>query len=163
VTSRYPEPRAGRFTPPGEQRSQQGDLTPPAVVRGYPTREPAVAQQPEPVPSADSFGWFEEFSAVAPAGTTFVEAFRFSGRPDGIHLATSGGVLDVRLRPRGGSPSTAYNITDQQKSEMQATGEIVEFRDPSGAGGTTLYGTGRFVRAGVEPRRRLSAMSEAGA
>lgn len=155
MTGRYPEPRAGRFTPPGEQRTEQGREPEGCLGGSYPARGPLEPNQPTARPSFESYGWYEEFSFTLPAGTLFVEAGRFSGTPDAIHVSSTGGTFELRLAPRGGSPGSIYNVSDQQKHELNATGEVVFARDPTGAGGTTCYFTGRFSARGSEPRRAL--------
>lgn len=163
MSSRYPEPRAGRFTPPGEQRDTTGMYEASPHAGGYPERGPVEENQPPARGQFPSYGWIEEFIFTLPAGTAFVEAGRFSGLPDSVHVTTTGGVADIRLSQRGGPQSSTINITDQQKHELYATGEVVFARDPGGTGGTVIYCTGRFAARGSEPRRALPAARTQGA
>jgi len=152
VSSRYPEPRAGRFAPHGEQRDHVGDPPADVIAGGYPNARPVEQYGGVPQANYDLGWWYETINFTTLAGTAFAEAGRFSGRPDSVTVHTSGPTTDIRFRRRGGPPGDSISVDGTGPMEIGASGEILEARDPAGAGGTAVRAVGRFSRYDVPCR-----------
>lgn len=154
---RYPEPRAGRFTPPGEQRESTGLYEALPHAAGFPPSRGEAPRVPAAEPTYDQHGGYESFNVSVPAPGSLVEVCRFSGIPDSVILSTSGPDLEVRFRRRGGPPGDFILIAGAPRGDVVCTGEIVEARDPAAAGGIQLRVLARYSRRDGAPVRPLIA------
>jgi hypothetical protein len=82
-----------------------------------------------------SFPRYEARTATLAASTAFQEVARFSGRPDRVDLHSSAIGVEFRLRNRGQDQSANLVVRAAGPYETDASFELVEARDPAGAGG----------------------------
>lgn len=118
---------------------------------GYP-RERATAQRAEGRRTTESFDWYESARLVLAASTVFQEVISFSGRPDSIVLDATATGVEFRLRNRGGPPGSIIRIEGIAQRDLQVSAEIVEARDPAGAGGQGVTATGRWASRNIDER-----------
>lgn len=78
---------------------------------------------------------YDAKTATLAASVVFQEVARFSGRPDRIDLHASAAGVEFRMRNRGQDVSSALVVRTLGPYETDASFELVEARDPAGAGG----------------------------
>jgi len=78
---------------------------------------------------------YDAKTATLAASAVFQEVARFSGRPDRIDLHASAAGVEFRMRNRGQDVSSALVVRTLGPYETDASFELVEARDPAGAGG----------------------------
>ncbi len=145
-------PTAARY--PGARTPAIGPPTPP---------DPALPGEARGTPrqtadrTYESFEWYESFMFTVPAGTTFVDAGAFSGRPDSIQFQVSAIGTDVRFRNRGEAPGATIRVNVTGTQNIAVAAEVVEIRDPAGAGGQVIVVIGRFVHRSALHRSGVQA------
>lgn len=77
----------------------------------------------------------QRFTATLGAVTTFAEVARFSGRPDRIDLHSSAAGVEFQYRNRGGDTVPGPVVRAAGAYETDASFDLVDARDPAGAGG----------------------------
>lgn len=118
---------------------------------GYP-RSRTTAQRAEARRTSESFDWYESNRIVLAASTLFQEVISFSGRPDSIVLDSTATGVEYRLRNRGGPPGSPIRVEGIAQRDLQVSAEIVEARDPAGAGGQGFSATGRWSSRNIDER-----------
>ena len=101
----------------------------------------------------ESYDSYEVIEFTVPAGTTFVEAGRFSGIADRIRTRNSAGTLEWRFREEGQPPGGAMRVLGDQWEDHHVRARIVEVRDPAGVGGQTALAEGLFGSRAIDVRR----------
>ena len=91
---------------------------------------------------ATSFPRYEARTLTLAASTTFQEVARFSGRPARIDLHASAVGVEFRLRNRGEDQSANLVVRAAGPYQTDISKEIVEARDPAGAGGQIVTAVG---------------------
>lgn len=130
-------PRA-RAVPGGGDGNREG--SPPVDPSWYPRPQPGRDVGPGVLPG--SFPRAESRSATLAAVTTFAEIARFSGRPDRIDLHSSAAGVEFRFRNRGQDATTGLVVRAAGSYETDASFDLVEARDPAGAGGQLVTAVG---------------------
>ena len=125
---------------------------------GYPG-ERATAKRREAQRTGESFDWYESQRIVLAASTLFQEVITFSGRPESIILDTTATGVEFRLRHRGEAAGTPIRIEGIATRVLDVSAEIVEARDPAGAGGQGVTATGRFMSRGIDVRAHRAGPS----
>ena len=110
-----------------------------------PSRARALGAQPA---IAEKYERYESTTFTVPAGANFVEAFRFSGRPDTIRLVVDTSALEVRFRIRGRAAGTVARVLPNAAQQTWPSAEIVETRDPLGGGNQSLTIIGFWAEHG---------------
>jgi len=110
------------------------------------------AQRPVSRREYEGYDWYEEFLFTIPAGTAFVEAGRFSGRPDKIIARCNASSQEIRLRRQGEAPGSTIRLRIAEPLTIPTGAEIVEARDPSGAGAGVIFVTALFSSRAIDIR-----------
>lgn len=97
--------------------------------------------------TSDRFPRYQANTITLAASTTFQEVIRFSGRPDRIDLSASAAGVEYRFRNRGESPTDAIRAPGTAFHDTDLSKEIVEARDPTGAGGQLVTAHGMWIDA----------------
>lgn len=122
---------------------------------------PSAPEQPRERPHAmrpvsrrehESFDWYDAASTTLAASTEFQEVARFSGTPESIVVQTSAAGIDVRLRNRGSAAGASIRLGVTGFQILAVAAQIVEARDPTGAGGQTVTAIGRHASSRIERR-----------
>jgi len=92
-----------------------------------------------------SFPRVEARSATLAASTAFQEIARFSGRPQRIDLHASAAGVEFRFRNRGQDATTGLVVRAAGSYETDASFDLVEARDPAGAGGQLVTAVGYWT------------------
>jgi len=130
-------PRA-RAVPGGAEENRERSA-PPDVL--YPPARPGVRDYGAGlVPGR--FPRYESRSATLAAVATFAEVARVSGRPARIDLHSSAAGVEFRFRNRGQTDETGLIVRGAGAYETDASFELVEARDPAGAGGQLVTAVG---------------------
>lgn len=79
------------------------------------------------------------------ATTTFQEVIRFAGRPDRVDYAASAAGVEVRFRNRGETVTDSIRVPNAQFHDTDLSKEIMEARDPTGAGGQLVTAHGMWI------------------
>lgn len=79
------------------------------------------------------------------ASTEFQQVVLFAGRPDRIDYAASAAGVEVRFRNRGETPTDAIRVPSAQFHDTDISKEIMEARDPTGAGGQLVTAHGMWI------------------
>lgn len=114
--------------------------SPVADLSGYP--RPACGRDYGPGVVPGSFPRYDARTATLAASTAFQEVARFSGRPDRIDVHASAAGVEFRFRNRGQDQSTNLVVRAAGAYETDASFELVEARDPAGAGGQLVTAVG---------------------
>jgi hypothetical protein len=128
----------GRARPGGTLFNRE--LSPLAPVYYPPARPDVRGYGPGIIPG--SFPRQQSKTATLAASTAFQEVVRFSGRPDRIDLHTSAIGVEFQYRNRGSDAVPGPVLRATGSYEADASFEIVEARDPAGAGGQLVTVTG---------------------
>ncbi len=99
-----------------------------------------------------SYDQHETITAILPAVATFSEVGTFSGRPDRIVFTIGGFPVEVRLRNRGEAPGSVTRMLNTAQTIELPGAEIVEARDPTGAGTQTVNAVGFYASRHIERR-----------
>jgi hypothetical protein len=76
---------------------------------------------------------------TVPASTAFSVAYRFAGRPDEIRIIRSANAnCEIRLANIGEAPGTVLEAANVDEATPLPGADMIEFRDSTGAGGSTL-------------------------
>jgi len=129
---------AARAVPGGSEANRERSPLPPVLFPA--PREAARGYGPGAV--ALRFPRYESRSATLAATTVFAEVARFSGRPDRVDLHSSAAGVEFRLRNRGQADNTGLIVRAAGSYETDASFELVEARDPAGAGGQLVTSVG---------------------
>ena len=129
---------AARATPGGSQGNRERSPIAPVV---FPAPHPDVRDYGAGV-LPGRFPRVESRSATLAAVATFAEIARFSGRPDRIDLHSSAAGVEFRFRNRGQDATTGLVVRAAGSYETDASFELVEARDPAGAGGQLVTAVG---------------------
>lgn len=129
---------AARARPSGSEGNRERS---PAADAGYP---PCRCESRGYGPGATSvrFPRYEARTLTLAASTAFQEVARYSGRPDRIDLHSSAAGIEYRLRNRGESQEANLVSRAAGVYETDLSKEIVEARDPAGAGGQLVTAVG---------------------
>lgn len=119
---------------------------------GYPA-ERASAQRLAGGRDYESYDQVESNVITLAAGTAFQEVITFGGRPESILIDASAAGIDVRFRHRGEAPFAPSRILHAGETRFQVSAEIVEARDPAGAGGQLISVHGRFASRSIDTRQ----------
>jgi len=130
TTARYPPARGEQHAPPPGASGTLAEAS--TVPTGAGRRE------------YETLDWYEELLFLIPAGAAFVEAGRFATRPDKIIARTNLSSVEIRLKPRGGAPGDFLRLRVAEPITFPTGAEIIEARDPAGAGGQTIFITGLY-------------------
>ena len=98
---------------------------------------------------ATRFPRYQSATITLAASTAFQQVVLFSGRPDRIDVAASAAGVEIRLRNRGEENTDAIRIVNAAFHETDISKEIVEARDPAGAGGQIVTAHGMWTEAVV--------------
>ena len=123
---------------------------PPAVT---PRRE---AESPTARREYDAYETTETPRFTVPAGTEFVLAAQFSGRPDVLQISHSGANLVFQIQNRGGSNRYLWVATSTAFDGRIPGREEVWVRDTTGAGAQTVNIVGLWGSHAIERRRSNS-------
>ena len=129
---------AARSLPGGSDGNRE--RSPVADLSGYPRPQAGRDYGAGLVPGR--FPRMESRSATLAAVATFAEVARFSGRPDRIDLHSSAAGVEFRFRNRGQDATTGLVVRAGGSYETDASFELVEARDPAGAGGQLVTAVG---------------------
>lgn len=129
---------ARRAAPGGSEANRNRSAAPDVV---FPPARPAIRDYGAGlVPGR--FPRMESRSATLAASALFQEIARFSGRPDRIDLGSSAVGMEFRFRNRGQDATTGLVVRGVGQYETDASFELVEARDPAGAGGQFVTAVG---------------------
>lgn len=132
---------AARARPGGGRGNEQQS---PIIDYGYPANRPAVRDYGAGT-SPGRFPRVESRAATLAASTVFQEVARFSGRPDRIDLHSSAAAVEFRFRNRGQDATTGLVVRAAGAYETDASFDLVEARDPAGAGGQLVTAVGYWA------------------
>jgi hypothetical protein len=137
-------------------------------VPSFPSERPST-QRRSGQREYESFDSYESGTTILPAGSTFAEVITFGGRPDSIEINCIGGPIEVRLRNRGEAGPAPVNIPSGGTLNFRVAAEIVEARDPAGAGAQRVTAIGRYPSRHIDvrqprsgPRRRHAVAEDYG-
>lgn len=117
----------------------------------YPSCRP-TAQHPAGGREYESFDQYESNSITLAASTVFQEVITFSGTPESIVVDVSAVNVEVRFRNRGEAAFSPIRIQSAGERRFQVRAQIVEARDPTGAGAQLVTATGRFASRSIAVR-----------
>jgi hypothetical protein len=118
---------------------------------GFPAERP-TAQRPAANREVESFESAESGAITLAASTVFQEVITFGGRPDSIIIDASAAAIEVRFRNRGEAARAPIRVQGAGERRYQIMAEIVEARDPAGAGGQLVTATGRWASRAIDVR-----------
>jgi hypothetical protein len=122
---------------------------------GFPSERPNT-QRRSGNREYESFDSYESGTTILPAGVVFTEVITFGGRPDSIEINCIGGPIEVRLRNRGMAAPAPVNIPANGTLNFRTAYEIVEARDPAGAGAQRVTAIGRYPSRHIDVRQNPS-------
>lgn len=132
-----------RAVPGGSEGNREKSPLPPVK---FPPAYPEPRERPEGA-IAQRFPRMESRHATLAASTLFQEVARFSGRPDRIDLHSSAAAVEFRFRNRGQDSTTGLIVRAAGPYETDASFDLVEARDPAGAGGQLVTAVGYWKAA----------------
>jgi len=109
------------------------ERSPALDVERFPQPRPGRDYGPGVVPG--SFPRYDSGTLTLAASTAFQQVRSFSGRPDRIDLHASAAGVEFRLRNKGQDQSSTVVTRAAGPYETDASFDLVEARDPAGAGG----------------------------
>lgn len=125
---------------------------------GFP--EPrASAQRPAGRREYESYDNAESAFITLAASTVFQEVITFGGRPESIIIDASAAAIEVRFSNRGQAPRAPVRLQHAGETRFQVAAEIVEARDPAGAGGQLVTAIGRYASGGIDVRNNFGGPS----
>lgn len=95
--------------------------------------------------STHQFPRYQSATITLAASTAFQQVVAFSGRPDNIDIAASAAGVEIRLRNRGQGEADAIRIVNAAFHDTYISRDIVEARDPTGAGGQIVTAHGMWT------------------
>jgi len=107
----------------------------------------------------ESFDGSESASITLAATTVFQEVITFGGRPDSIIVDSSAAAIEFRFRDRGQPARAPIRVQAAGERRLQIGAEIVEARDPAGAGGQFVTATGRWASRSIDVRMQNAGPS----
>ena len=96
---------------------------------------------------SERFTRYQANTITLAASTEFQQVILFAGRPDRIDYSASAAGVEVRFRNRGESPTDAIRVPNAQFHDTDISKEIMEARDPTGAGGQLVTAHGMWADA----------------
>ncbi len=134
---------AARAVPGGSEGNRE--LSPPVPPCAYP--KPREERGYGPGLASTKYNRYQANTITLAASTAFQEVIRFSGRPDRVDLSASAAGVEYRFRNRGEPPTDAIRAPGTAFHDTDLSKEIVEARDPTGAGGQTVTAHGMWTDA----------------
>lgn len=122
---------------------------------------PSAPQLPTARPSAqrqaarreyESLDSYSSETTTMAAGTAFQRIATFNGRADRIRILVNAGVIHVRFGDRGRAAGAPINPIQSGLTLYDFGAEIVEARDPTGAGGMIVTVTGLYASRDIDVR-----------
>jgi hypothetical protein len=124
------------------------ELSPSLDVERFPTPRPGRDVGPGTI--AASWPRQQSKTLTLAASALFQEVVRFSGRPDRIDLHSSAIGVEFQYRNRGNEAVPGPVVRAIGLYETDASFDIVEARDPAGAGGQLVTVTGYWKAESTE-------------
>lgn len=132
---------AARATPGGSPGNRE--RSPAAPVLFPPSRPDSRGYGPGS--QSESYPRYQSNTVTLAASTEFQEVIRFAGRPKVVDLSASAAGVEYRFRNRGETPTDAIRAPGTAFHETHLSKEIVEARDPTGAGGQIVTAHGMWT------------------
>jgi hypothetical protein len=98
-----------------------------------------------PGKTSESYPRYQSATITLAATTAFQQVVLFSGRPDRVDVAASAAGVEIRLRNRGEENTDPIRTVNAAFHETAISKEIVEARDPTGAGGQIVTCHGMWI------------------
>ena len=95
--------------------------------------------------TSDRFPRYQSNTITLAASTAFQEVIRFAGRPDRIDYAASAAGVEIRFRNRGETVTDTIRVPNAAFHDTDLSKEIMEARDPTGAGGQLVTAHGMWI------------------
>jgi hypothetical protein len=113
----------------------------------------AIAESPTGRREYEAYESSETPRFTVPAGTEFVLAAQFGGRPDAIQISHSGANLVFKIQNRGGGNAFLWVATSTSFDTRIPGREEIWVRDTTGAGAQTVNMIGLWGSRSIETRR----------
>lgn len=132
---------AARARPGGAEENRERSPLPPVVFPPCRCDERGTR-----VGAQDTrFPRYQSNTITLAATTAFQEVIRFAGRPDRIDYAASAAGVEVRFRNRGETVTDSIRVPNAAFHDTDLSKEIMEARDPAGAGGQLVTAHGMWI------------------
>jgi hypothetical protein len=120
-------------------------------VPSFPTAR-VEAERPNARREYEHFDQAENWEFTVPAGTVFVTAVTFSGRPDLFYIRNVGTQLSLRFREPGEAGGPRLVVGANSDLTIRTCSRIVEVLDPAGGGGQFLAGYALYHTRNIDRR-----------